>query len=164
MIQWMLATWSLVPLLFLNPAWTYFSRFCTIRLKMFSCVLFLCEVLQTFSSMVLYLGQIRWTYEQIGLTSKLSKWNLFVCREFTVYDVRIWECGDYIIGNSHRTRNRACCHHNSYGTGETTQRNLAPVKETITPKLNTALVQPKQTTTKAIPERITLFLRNLNVF
>ena len=44
------------------------------------------------------------------------------------------------------------------------RRILPQSRKTISPRLNTVLVQPKQTITKAIPEKITLFLRNLNVF
>ena len=77
----------------------YFSRYCTVRLKMFSLffVCFLCiicvkrfiiiNLLQYIQPVVLvgYLGSLCWTYEQIGLMNVLLEWNSLVCRGLTVY-------------------------------------------------------------------------------
>ena len=75
----------------------YFSRHCTIRLKMFYFlslffVYYFCDryykpiILQYYiANCVSWVPRLTWLNLQVGLTNTLSEWNMFVCRELTVF-------------------------------------------------------------------------------
>ena len=76
----------------------YFSRYCTVRLKMFIfCIClfvmyYLCEKYYKPITVQYYIADrvsripwLCWTYEQIGLMNALSQQSSFVCRGLTVF-------------------------------------------------------------------------------
>ena len=74
-----------------------FSRHCTVRLKMFYFlslffVYYFCDryykpiILQYYiANCVSWVPRLTWLNLQVGLTNTLSEWNMFVCRELTVF-------------------------------------------------------------------------------
>ena len=101
MIQWMLAIWSLVPLPFLNPAWTFGSSwfmYCwSLAWRILSIILLVCEM----SAIVQWFEHsLGLPFFVIGMKTDLFQcgpcWVFQICRHiecstFTASSFRIWD-------------------------------------------------------------------------
>ena len=103
MIQQMLAIWSLVPLPFLNPAWTpgssWFMSCCSLAWRILSITLLVCEMSSIVQPFEHYLAL---PFFEIGMKTDLVQsfghcwvfqicWHI-ECSTFTASSFRIWNC------------------------------------------------------------------------